>query len=214
MSHRALEAHGRPAATGLGQILGAVRLVLTAGFLAFGIWSALPTLAQIELPSPLALPTAAPQANASAVVTAAASVQAALTRAQQSGRSVPVSVTLTDADLTAAVQAYFPQTYAGVTVSAPSVRVSAGRIVLTATARSFLGSGPLVASAIPYASDGRLAVRVDSVTLGGLALPDGMRAQVEQQLQAAIDAAAGARLQVSSVTASQGVLTLKGAALP
>ena len=198
MSHRLLSADapdGGPA--GLGRVAGAARLALAAGFLTFGIWSALPGLGDLTIPAPFALPTAM------------ASLQPAATAITISGRST-VSLALSDADLTRSAQPYFPQTVAGVTVSAPTVRVGSGRIVLNATARSFIGSGPLVATATPYASDGRLMVRMDSVTLSGMPLPDGLRAQVAEQLQAAIDATTGAKMQVSAVTAAQGVLTLKG----
>lgn len=197
MSHRLLSADGPDGSpAGLGRIAGAARLALTAGFLTFGIWSALPGLGELTIPAPFALPTAV------------ASLQPTATAVAASGR--PLSLALTEADLTRSAQPYFPQTVAGVSVSAPTVRVSSGRIVLSATARSFIGSGPLVATATPYASDGRLMVRMDSVTLSGMPLPDGLRSQVAEQLQAAIDATTGAKMQVTSVTAAQGTLTLKG----
>lgn len=183
-------------------LVGAVRMSLTGTFLAFGLWSALPALSQLEMPARLALPTAmtTPQPAASA--------------AARSGASATASVSLTDADLTRSAQPYFPQTVAGVTLSSPSVRVTAGRVVLSATARSFIGSGPLVAIATPSVSDGRLIVRVDSATLGGIALPETMSAQIAEQLQAAIDAYMGSRMHVSQVTTGSGTLTLKGTTSP
>lgn len=183
-------------------LAGAVRISLTGGFLAFGIWSALPALSQLEMPAQLALPTAMATLQPVAGVVA------------RSGTSASASISLTDADLTRSAQPYFPQTVAGVTVSSPIVRVTSGRIVLNATARSFLGTGPLVATATPSASDGRLIVQVESATLSGMSLPDGMRAQIAQQLQSAIDAHMGSRMHVSQVTTGSGVLTLKGTATP
>lgn len=216
VAHRVPGAQG-DAATGFGlaHAIGAARLALTGGLLAFGIWAALPALSDIQLPSPLALPTALalPQPIAS-TASGATAVRSAPASVQQSGRSPAVSLSLSDRDLTAAAQPYFPRTYAGVTVGSPSVRVTSGQIVLSATARSFLGSSSLVARATPYASGGRLMLRVDSATLGGMSLPDATRAQIAQQLQAAIDASTGSRLQVSGVTASAGALTLSGTALP
>lgn len=215
MTSRVVKSPAQAAGVALGRLVTAARVLVTGGFLAFGLWSALPALSEIELPSPLALPTAAALPQPAATATSSvATVQAALTRAQQTGRSVPISISLADQDLTRAAEPYFPRTYAGVTVSSPQVRVVPGQIVLTATARSFLGGGPLTATATPYASDGRLVVRVDSATVGAMTLPDGMRAQIAQQLQAAIDAMTGSRTQITSVTAGQGTLTLKGLALP
>lgn len=180
----------------------ALRVTVLGGFLAFGVWSALPGLLETQLPAPLAVATGrAPQPPAAAIAAPA----------RPAGGT---TLSLTDQDLTRAAEPYFPQTYSGVTVSSPSVRVAGDKIVLAATARTFLGTGPLVATATPSASDGRLVVHVDSVTLSGVTLPDGMRAQIAQQLQDAIDAYTGSRMQVSSVTAGGGILTLKGTALP
>lgn len=184
-------------------IAGAVRITVAGGFLAFGLWSAIPSLMELRMPAPLAVPTAFTMAPASPAATQPPARTSALT-----------TISLTDRELTLAAEPYFPQTYSGVTVGSPRVSVSSGRIVLNATARSFFGNGPLVASATPSASGGRLNVQVDSLTLGGMTLPDTIRAQVAQQLQAAIDGYAGSRLQVSQVTTGSGVLTLKGTALP
>lgn len=181
-------------------LLGATRTTLTAGFLAFGLWSALPSLMEMQLPAPFALPTP---------VTAAQPVGPAPVRVLGT-----TTLSLTDRDLTRAAEPYFPRAYSGVTVSSPVVRVTSGRIVLTATARSLIGTGQLVASATPTAADGRLVVRVDSVTVSGLPLPDGMKADVGQQLQTAIDAYTGTRIQVTQVTAGAGIVTLKGTAVP
>lgn len=183
-------------------IASGLRVTVLGGLLAFGLWSALPSLLETQLPTPLPLPTGgAPWPTAAALGTLA---------------SLPgdTTLSLTDRDLTRAAEPYFPQTYSGVTVSSPSVRISPGKIVVAATARSFLGTGPLVAIATPSASGGRLVVRVDSVTLSGVTLPDGMRSQIAQQLQEAIDAYTRSRMQVSSVTTGGGILTLKGTALP
>lgn len=181
-------------------IASALRVTVVGGLLAFGLWSALPSLLETQMPTPLPVPTGgAPEPTAALGAPA---------------RLGDMTFSLTDRDLTRAAEPYFPQTYSGVTVSSPTVRVSSGKIVLAASARSFLGSAPLVATATPSASDGRLVVHVDSATLSGMALPDGMRAQIGQQLQDAIDAYTGSRMRVSSVAAGSGILTLKGTALP
>jgi len=142
-----------------------------------------------------------------------ASVDAALKQAGQSGKAVPITLRITDADLTAAAQQYFPQSYAGITVAEPVFRIGPA-LTLTAKASSFVLSGALVASATPFASDGKLGLRLDSATVGGIVLPDAARSQLQQQLQSALNSAMPQRLQVSTVTVAAGVATINGSALP
>ena len=191
--------------------LGGARVLLTSALVVFGLWSVLPNLLEARPPDPLALPTPlsvarqtlAPLASAPAV-TAAPAIHA----------STAMTVALTDRDLTRAAEPYFPQTYAGMTLQSPSVRVTSGRVIFTASARTFFGSSPFVANAVPTASDGRVVLRVESATLAGVSLPESMRAQIAQQLQAAIDAYTSARVRVTEVTTGVGILTLKGTAAP
>jgi hypothetical protein len=142
-----------------------------------------------------------------------ASVESALKQATQSGKIVPVTLRMTDADLTAAAQAYFPQSYAGITVADPAVRLGPA-LMLTAKASSFGLSGALVANATPFATDGRLGLRLDSATVGGIGLPEAARTQLQQQLQSALNSAVPSKLQVSTVSVAQGVATINGNALP
>jgi len=189
-------------------------LLATGGLLAYGVWSAAPALLQTVIALPTAAPDATPRPLPTAVASAIGAVQSAITRAQQSGGAVAVSLAVTEQDLTRTAATYFPQTYAGVTVSSPSVRVASGQVVLTATARSFIGSGPLVATATPYASNGKLLIRIESASVAGVGLPDAIRAQLTQQLQAAVDSQVMPHLQVTGVTAQSGTLSLTGTALP
>jgi hypothetical protein len=151
----------------------------------------------------------APAALSSGIAT----VDAALKQATQSGKTVPITLRVTDADLTAAARPYFPQSYAGFTVTDPAVRLGPA-LTLSAKASSFVLSGDLVASATPYAIDGRLALRLDSATVGGIALPEIARSQLQQQLQNALNASISARLQVTTVSIAPGVATIGGVALP
>ncbi len=171
-----------------------------------------PQVAQLVSPP---LPTRDPAATLPpALASGIAGVETALKQAAQSGKSVPISLRMTDADLTAAAQPYFPQSYAGITVTEPAVRIGPA-VTLTAKASSLGLSGPLVAKATPFAtSDGKLALRLDSANVGALGLPDAARAQLQQQMQAALNAAIPTRLQVSTVTIAQGVATIGGTALP
>jgi hypothetical protein len=204
MSVPSIAASGR-AVAGVGALLRAARVVATGGLLAFGVWSAAPTL----LPQ-LAATLAAP--GTIGLSPAAFPSEATVPATSPKGPST-LSLSFSDTDLTRAAGAYFPATYAGVAVSAPSVRVTSGQIVLSASARTFLGTSALVANATPYVSDGKLLVRVGSATIGGIALPESARAQLSQQIQSAIDAQIAGRMRVTSVTASQGTVLVQGTAL-
>ena len=90
---------------------------------------------------------------------------------------------MTDAELTKAAASSFPQTVSGVTVRDPVVRTTTSGVRLTASARVFFGTTEFVMTGTPYASAGRVAVRVDSITLGGLGLPDSVRAQAAASVE-------------------------------
>lgn len=153
---------------------------------------------------PVATPSASPLAT----------LDAALSQAKRTGTSVSLSITVTDADLTAAAQPFFPQSYPGITVGEPTATIRSGGVTLNATANTFFGPSRVVAMGTPLASAGRLIVRIDSATISGVALPESVQAGLEQQLQAAIDGWIATKLQVSAVTIGQGQLTLAGSALP
>jgi hypothetical protein len=157
---------------------------------------------------------AAAQPIATAVASPLATLDGTLSQAKLAGTSMPLSITVTEADLTAAAQPFFPQSYAGITVSDPTAVIRAGAVTFNATAKTFLGPSRVVARGTPLASAGRLVVRIDSATISGVALPQNVQAGIEQQLQAAIDGWIATKLQVSAVTIGQGQLTLAGSALP
>lgn len=181
-------------------------MLLTSALIVFGLWAILPNMLGTRPPDPSAPSTPLPtvRQTLAATVPTAPAIQA----------STAMTLSLTDADLTHAAEPYFPQTYAGMTLSSPRIRVTSGRVVFSATARTFFGNSPFVANAVPSASDGRLILRVESATLGGISLPEGVRNQIAQQLQAAIDGYTSSRVRVSEVTTGSGVLTLKGTAIP
>jgi hypothetical protein len=62
----------------------------------------------------------------------------------------------------------------------------------------------------PHASAGRVAVRVDSITLGGLGLPDSVRAQAAASVENAIGALVPSTVLVQKVTLSEGSITIEG----
>src|SRR3979490_1855673 len=55
-----------------------------------------------------------------------------------------ISVTLTDDERAKAARAYTPRRVSGITVPDPLIRLTAGRLTLTATGRAFFVSGPIV----------------------------------------------------------------------
>jgi hypothetical protein len=127
--------------------------------------------------------------------------------------SVPAefSLTVTDAQLTQAAATAFPQTVSGVTVRDPVVRTTTSGVRLTASARVFFGTIEFVMTGTPYASDGRVAVRVDTITLGGLGLPDSVRSQAAASVETAIGQLVPPTVSVQKVTLGQGTVTIEGA---
>jgi hypothetical protein len=123
------------------------------------------------------------------------------------------TLTVTDADLTKAAASSFPQTISGVTVRDPVVRTTTRNVRLTASARVFFGTTELVMTGTPYADAGRVAVRVDSVTLGGLGLPDSVRASAAASVESAIGQLVPSTVTVQKVTLGEGTVTIEGVTL-
>lgn len=120
------------------------------------------------------------------------------------------TLTVTDAELTKAASSSFPQTVSGVTVRDPVVRTTTSTVRLTATARLFFGSTEFVMTGTPYMSDGRVRVRVDSVTLGGVGLPDSVRASSATAVEGAIAQLVPPTVVVQKVTLGEGAITIEG----
>lgn len=135
-------------------------------------------------------------------------------------RSVPPSpsptppstftLTVTDAELTKAAASSFPQTVSGVTVRDPVVHTTTTSVRLTASARVFFGTTEFVMIGVPYASAGRVAVRVDSVTLGGFGLPDSVRTSTAAAVEGAIGQLVPSTVTVQKVTLGEGTVTIDG----
>ena len=121
------------------------------------------------------------------------------------------TLTVTDAELTKAAESSFPQTVNGVTVRDPVVRTTTSGVRLTATANViFFGAVQFVMTGAPYASAGRVAVRVDSVTLGGVALPDSVRTSTATAVESAIGRLVPSSVNVQRVTLGDGTVTIDG----
>lgn len=130
--------------------------------------------------------------------------------------AVALKVTLTDTLLTAQlVEAQ--RNAAGDALAQPRVHVRAdGRIVVSGRlpdAGSFSGAMATVV-ARPYVSQGKLAVTLTNATVGGVPVPlaavSAVGERINQQLARAsrLSAGAGASLEVSAVSFSDGAMTL------
>ena len=156
---------------------------------------------------PSATPTASPpSATPTRSVTPRPSASGTATIAPQTAFSLVV----TDAELTKAAASSFPQTVSGVTVRDPVVRTATSGVRLTASARVFFGTTEFVMTGTPFASAGRVAVRVDSITLGGLGLPDSVRAQAAASVESAIGGLVPSTVLVQKVTLGDGTVTIEG----
>lgn len=120
------------------------------------------------------------------------------------------TLTVTDAELTKAAASSFPQTVSGVTVRDPVVRTTTSGVRLVASARVFFGTTEFVMTGTPYASAGRVAVRVDRVTLGGLGLPDSVRTQAAAAVESAIGRLVPSTVSVETVSLGEGTVTMEG----
>lgn len=184
------------------------RLALLAIFI-LGVFLAtrdcVPSRVVFPSPTATAAPSSAsptrsvtPRPSATATVTATIAPQSSFT------------LTVTDAELTKAAASSFPQTVSGVTVRDPVVRTTTSGVRLTATANVFFGTTQFVMTGAPYASAGRVAVRVDSVTLGGLGLPDSVRASTAAAVESAIGRLVPASVSVQRVSLGEGTVTIEG----
>lgn len=164
----------------------------------------------------LLAPASAPSVPVPAAATARAATPVPLsTRGvvfSGGAQTTPFSLTLSDAELTRAAASSFPQTVSGVTVSDPVVRVQPNGVRLVASARVLFGTTQFVMTATPVVSDGRLAVRVDSATLGGVGLPESTKSSISDTMRSAVTRLVPANVRLSSVALASGALTVQGAA--
>ena len=181
--------------------LGVLALLLLAVFLVSR--DCVPS--RVVFPSPTAT-ASPPSATPTRSITPRPTVSGTATVAPQTA----FSLTVTDAELTKAAASSFPQTVSGVTVRDPVVRTTTSGVRLTASARVFFGTTEFVMTGTPYASAGRVAVRVDSITLGGLGLPDSVRAQAAASVESAIGGLVPSTVLVQKVTLGEGSVVIEG----
>lgn len=81
----------------------------------------------------------------------------------------------------------------------------------TGTARVGGADVPIAVTGTVEAQDGRAVARVTDARVGGVPLPDGVRAQVEQSIQSQLDQAVQGRgMRVRTVSLEEGSLTFVG----
>jgi hypothetical protein len=186
-----------------------VRSAARIAFLAAGIVVAF-LLTRDCVPSRVVFPSPAP----TLALRSASPTPSATPLASASPTATPSSaftLTVTDAELTRAAASSFPQTVNGVTVRDPVVKTTTSGVRLTATANViFFGAVQFVMIGAPYASAGRVAVRVDSVTLGGVALPDSVRTSTATAVESAIARLVPSSVNVQRVTLGDGTVTIEG----
>ena len=204
-----------------------VRPVVWLGIAAALVLLSNPQAPRGPLPSAargIAAPAAAPAARAVGTAPAAvaapapavglAAGAAALAQAQRTGTAVPVSFSLSEQELTAAAARSFPQTIAGMTLSDPVVHLVPGSAQLTAATKVLFVTTQLAVSTTPAVDGGRVIVRLDSATMGGVGLPDAARGSIVAAVEGAIAQVLPAKLQVTGVTVGAGVITFQGSAQP
>ena len=153
-------------------------------------------------------------ALAPAVQSQLTSMDKALADAKQSGKAVPVTLTFKEQDLTASAAGFFPQALAGATFGDPVIRLQQGRLTLTASAAASIIKTEAVIVGTPLVTAGKADVRIDSATVAGLPLPDAVKENLAVQLRTVLASGLQPRFVVESVTATAGVLTVKGTANP
>jgi hypothetical protein len=161
------------------------------------------------MPSRVVFPSPSPTV-ASASPTPTRSVPPSATGTATAIQQTTFTLTVSDAELTKAAASSFPQTVSGVTVRDPVVRTTTSGVRLTATATMFFGTTQFVMTGTPYVDAGRVAVRVDSVTLGGFGLGDSVRKSAADSVQSAIAQLVPSNVVVERVTLAEGSVMIEG----
>jgi hypothetical protein len=147
--------------------------------------------------SPVVRSTARPAGSTSATPTATASGPR------------PISVTLSEDDLTRAAQSYTPITVSGIRVTDPKIKLEPGRLTLTATGRAFILGGPIVVVASPLVSGGAAAAKIESATFAGVSLPDSTKKDIAETFAKVLAANIPSGTRVTSMTVNAGSLVVE-----
>jgi hypothetical protein len=125
----------------------------------------------------------------------------------------PITVRLTEQELTKAAQSYTPLTVSGITVTDPTIKLELGKLTLTATGRAFFLGGPVVVVASPLVTDGKAAAKIESATFAGLGLPDSTKQDVAATFARVLAANLPSGVRVTSMTVTSGILVVEAVAV-
>jgi hypothetical protein len=139
-----------------------------------------------------------------------ASIQTLATRMDGQHRGEEYTLTLSDAELTAAV-AYFLHASPDVPFTNVRVAIVGGRVIVNGTARGAAVGVPVRATLTVEVHDGHPVVQVESVSLGATPLPAFVRQQVIAQANASLDLSQyDLGVTVESLTLGTGTLQVRG----
>lgn len=98
------------------------------------------------------------------------------------------------------------------TASSFNAQLREGQVRVNASAQVGGASAPLAVLGSVVARDGKPVVEVSDAKLGGVPLPDASRRQMQQAIQARVDASIARRpMRVTAVTIADGQMTIIGA---
>lgn len=203
-----------PYADGMRKFLIGVAIVAALVLLAPAIVRQTSENASAPSASPTRTAAATKLAPTPGVAAQISAVDRALAQATQTGRAVPLTLVFTERDLTATADAYFPQTMSGVTLTDPVVHLRNGQIALDTTASAAFLRGTATVVATVGVVSGRAATSIVSATVGGATLSRSVTSEIKAQLDQALAAGLPAKFQVTTITVSEGTLTVNGDANP
>lgn len=191
-----------------GCLRGCLTLIGLAMLLVVG-WAAYRSVVR---PAPLLAPTvtAGEPPQAQALDARLATAQATIRQNAASGRHVPVSLAVADAELTAKINAAIGRGDVQAPVSDVRVNTLPGRVTISGQATKVaIVSVPFTMTAVPRAAGGKAQLQVTGMQLAGMPMPAPLAAQLTG-LVGTDNLLGDVPLTVTSFRAEQGRLVLEG----
>ena len=186
-------------------------VVLAIGVYVYRAISGARTAAQTALAPPPTTQQAAPATSPQAAQLDArlASAEAGIRQAAAAGQHVPVTFTVTQAELTARVNQAIATGDVQVPVSGIQVTITSGLVTIRGQATTPVGSVPFTMTAVPQAADGKAQLQVTGVDFGGLPVPGALASQLTSVV-GSDNLLGNVPLTVTSFRAEPGQLVLQG----
>lgn len=141
-------------------------------------------------------------------------VQAAVDAAKQTGTAQPVSLVLTEAELTSKAALAVRSFTGGVIPTDPQIHLRPGNVVLTAGISVQGFPMKLAVTAIPVVVEGRPSFSIDEIDTP-LPLPDGVKKEIDDQIAKILSPESLALgFEVTTIEVQEGRLLLEGIARP